>query len=145
MSEIFNFFKQKTAYEMRYSDWSSDLCASDLQIGERGGISSRSREILLLAGDRVHQERLRRATATFDDRVLIACERNRRQDRNNCHGDNELYQRRWEEHTSELLSLMRTSYVVFCSKKKTNKHTLYKYIHPTQPKNTTYTNTTTMR
>src|SRR3546814_17795555 len=27
---IFFFFKQKTAYEMRISDWSSDLCSSDL-------------------------------------------------------------------------------------------------------------------
>src|SRR3546814_6179718 len=27
----FFFFKQKTAYEMRISDWSSDVCASDLQ------------------------------------------------------------------------------------------------------------------
>src|SRR3546814_6336864 len=29
MSDIF-FFKQKTAYEMRISDWSSDVCSSDL-------------------------------------------------------------------------------------------------------------------
>src|SRR3546814_10451016 len=27
------FFKQKTAYEMRISDWSSDVCSSDLSIG----------------------------------------------------------------------------------------------------------------
>src|SRR3546814_11394582 len=27
------FFKQKTAYEMRISDWSSDVCSSDLQDG----------------------------------------------------------------------------------------------------------------
>src|SRR3546814_12368156 len=27
---MFFFFKQKTAYEMRISDWSSDLCSSDL-------------------------------------------------------------------------------------------------------------------
>src|SRR3546814_2087164 len=27
----FFFFKQKTAYEMRISDWSSDVCSSDLQ------------------------------------------------------------------------------------------------------------------
>src|SRR3546814_4724956 len=27
----FCFFKQKTAYEMRISDWSSDVCSSDLQ------------------------------------------------------------------------------------------------------------------
>src|SRR3546814_1488801 len=36
-------FKQKTAYEMRISDWSSDVCSSDLQafpdgIGKRGRI-----------------------------------------------------------------------------------------------------------
>src|SRR3546814_4146634 len=27
---VFCFFKQKTAYEMRISDWSSDVCSSDL-------------------------------------------------------------------------------------------------------------------
>src|SRR3546814_5736215 len=29
----FFFFKQKTAYEMRISDWSSDVCSSDLETG----------------------------------------------------------------------------------------------------------------
>src|SRR3546814_5458180 len=33
MREIF-FFKQKTAYEMRISDWSSDVCSSDLPRSE---------------------------------------------------------------------------------------------------------------
>src|SRR3546814_1297134 len=28
---LFLFFKQKTAYEMRISDWSSDVCSSDLE------------------------------------------------------------------------------------------------------------------
>src|SRR3546814_2564459 len=32
---LFFFFKQKTAYEMRISDWSSDVCSSDL-IGSSG-------------------------------------------------------------------------------------------------------------
>src|SRR3546814_16591075 len=31
------FFKQKTAYEMRISDWSSDVCSSDLPDGTREG------------------------------------------------------------------------------------------------------------
>src|SRR3546814_4710418 len=31
MHTVFFFFKQKTAYEMRISDWSSDVCSSDLQ------------------------------------------------------------------------------------------------------------------
>src|SRR3546814_5993653 len=29
--DMFFFFKQKTAYEMRISDWSSDVCSSDLR------------------------------------------------------------------------------------------------------------------
>src|SRR3546814_8751855 len=29
---FFFFFKQKTAYEMRISDWSSDVCSSDLEV-----------------------------------------------------------------------------------------------------------------
>src|SRR3546814_5795796 len=39
----FFFFKQKTAYEMRISDWSSDVCSSDLQGDD-------PRRIALLAG-----------------------------------------------------------------------------------------------
>src|SRR3546814_15157046 len=33
---FFFFFKQKTAYEMRISDWSSDVCSSDLRRDRRG-------------------------------------------------------------------------------------------------------------
>src|SRR3546814_6192620 len=33
---LFFFFKQKTAYEMRISDWSSDVCSSDLDAAGRG-------------------------------------------------------------------------------------------------------------
>src|SRR3546814_6893640 len=32
-SLVFFLFKQKTAYEMRISDWSSDVCSSDLVLG----------------------------------------------------------------------------------------------------------------
>src|SRR3546814_5619041 len=31
LSDCFFFFKQKSAYEMRISDWSSDVCSSDLK------------------------------------------------------------------------------------------------------------------
>src|SRR3546814_14921035 len=34
---LFFFFKQKTAYEMRISDWSSDVCSSDLRGRQQGG------------------------------------------------------------------------------------------------------------
>src|SRR3546814_3883499 len=33
---VFFFFKQKTAYEMRISDWSSDVCSSDLKRKDDG-------------------------------------------------------------------------------------------------------------
>src|SRR3546814_20386758 len=33
MCNLFCFFKQKTAYEMRISDWSSDVCSSNLKAG----------------------------------------------------------------------------------------------------------------
>src|SRR3546814_7143609 len=42
---FFFFFKQKTAYEMRISDWSSDVCSSDL-----GAIGTRA-EAILAHGD----------------------------------------------------------------------------------------------
>src|SRR3546814_15940878 len=44
---MFFFFKQKTAYDMRISDWSSDVCSSDLaayqHAADRGGIAHRRR------------------------------------------------------------------------------------------------------
>src|SRR3546814_9715711 len=40
---MFFVFKQKTAYEVRISDWSSDVCSSDLLLprGARGGLEMR--------------------------------------------------------------------------------------------------------
>src|SRR3546814_252681 len=44
---LFFFFKQKTAYEMRISDWSSDVCSSDLDLrAARVGIAGQSRALL---------------------------------------------------------------------------------------------------
>src|SRR5881396_4066625 len=39
----FFFFKQKTAYEMVRSDWSSDVCSSDLQVGVGSRLEPRGR------------------------------------------------------------------------------------------------------
>src|SRR3546814_6226344 len=52
----FFFFKQKTAYEMRISDWSSDVCSSDLPV------------VVVLADEGLRRQRLRRRTA--GDRLL---------------------------------------------------------------------------
>src|SRR3546814_10771949 len=39
-STYFFFFKQKTAYEMRISDWSSDVCSSDLKPVDTAGMQA---------------------------------------------------------------------------------------------------------
>src|SRR3546814_2396823 len=45
---LFCFFKQKTAYEMRISDWSSDVCSSDLSFTDSSKASTR-RPLLLMS------------------------------------------------------------------------------------------------
>src|SRR3546814_878033 len=42
----FFFFKQKTAYEMRISDWSSDVCSSDLNASNASGSRNHERSAL---------------------------------------------------------------------------------------------------
>src|SRR3546814_11433355 len=46
---LFFFFKQKTAYEMRISDWSSDVCSSDLPAGARAAAQARRMDERLLS------------------------------------------------------------------------------------------------
>src|SRR3546814_15501299 len=45
------FFKQKTAYELRISDWSSDVCSSDLGIDIVAAPGQRDRQAVVLIGD----------------------------------------------------------------------------------------------
>src|SRR3546814_6891410 len=50
----FFFFKQKTAYEMRISDWSSDVCSSDLVVAgaaQRLGPDPRTRDPVARRGE----------------------------------------------------------------------------------------------
>src|SRR3546814_7834682 len=46
---MFFFFKQKTAYEMRISDWSSDVCSSDLARVEQPGVGAVQAVLTLLS------------------------------------------------------------------------------------------------
>src|SRR3546814_8516664 len=97
---------------MRISDWSSNVCSSDLTAI---------------------------ATAAFTARTTIAARFTRFAGRtrifqfltgflvDNAHRQADLapivnFEDRSEEHTSDLQSLMRISYAVFCLKKKNNKH-----------------------
>src|SRR3546814_9524216 len=47
---FFFFFKQKTAYEMRISDWSSDVCSSDLKTACDAFLGTRLEEMLRMHG-----------------------------------------------------------------------------------------------
>src|SRR3546814_3552414 len=108
------FFKQKTAYEMRISDWSSDVCSSDLRFGDdstvnlnqaRDGLcdinvfSYGAHHMMGIDADR-DMSSVVGGVMTRSASIPII---------------------RSEEHTSELQSLMRISYAVFCLKKKTYK------------------------
>src|SRR3546814_9414942 len=125
---VFFFFKQKTAYEMRISDWSSDVCSSDLRPGIRAPASRHGRSCAQkrrpetsprhrptgrsassLTSHTIHSRNGagRQAAQTFELAGLGAFSGSR-----STHSIN----RRSEEHTSELQSLMRISYAVSCLK-----------------------------
>src|SRR3546814_1645123 len=53
---FFFFFKQKTAYEMRISDWSSDVCSSDLHTGLAFLGMTLTVNQPVFAGDTIHVE-----------------------------------------------------------------------------------------
>src|SRR3546814_4221612 len=131
---MFCFVKKKTAYEMRMSDWSSDVCSSDLleaalgsavvldDDGVLGDVDQTARQVAgvgglqrgigqALAGAVGGVEVLQHGEAFLevrDDRRLDDLARRL--------GHQAAHAGRSEEHTSELQSLMRISYAVFCLK-----------------------------
>src|SRR3546814_8640504 len=106
---------------MRISDWSSDVCSSDLRLGvadlrragaveaqrHQGASDAEARSAALSRAAGLHQAGRRSARSLF---------RHRDDGRGG-----QAPGPRSEEHTSELQSLMRISYAVFCLKKKKKK------------------------
>src|SRR3546814_3202532 len=125
---VFFFFKQKTAYEMRISDWSSDVCSSDLQA--RARLQDRQRPVSPPLGDVAVVHHLGRRPWAAVQRALLPALPPEGRPRPSSdlgrrlggvhvpapqHSAAERCRaRRSEEHTSELQSLMRISYAVFC-------------------------------
>src|SRR3546814_10841082 len=52
---VFFFFKQKTAYEMRISDWSSDVCSSDLETATTLGAAWHLNRWIAIEGNLIHE------------------------------------------------------------------------------------------
>src|SRR3546814_6211783 len=129
------FFKQKTAYEMRISDWSSDVCSSDLL--EVEGITDPAAVFapfvvaeVKKAEPHPNADKLRVCevfTGTETFQVVCGAPNARAGMKgvfapvgSTVPGINLLLKAatiRSAEHTSELQSLMRISYAVFCLKK----------------------------
>src|SRR3546814_9581428 len=118
----FFFFKQKTAYEMRISDWSSDVCSSDLVRAEPASNSVRPELVeglfFSLAPQRKNGASTSSARTGLGSSLFFHLQR-AAADLVEFH---RLEERRSEEHTSELQSLMRISYAVFCLNKKKTKN-----------------------
>src|SRR3546814_3361296 len=102
------FFKQKTAYEMRISDWSSDVCSSDLG----NGVVAFQTPLATLHAFNGWADRFLSTPGNGLEDIYVGV--------GGKHGQWN-WQARSEEHTSELQSLMRSSYAVFCLKKKKKK------------------------
>src|SRR3546814_7053440 len=116
MMRLFFFLSQMTAYDVRFSDCSSDGCSSDLPtivlfviqspslmgVPDRMEANSSSCSVwyMLLLGPVYFQGFEPKISYRLPISTAI----------------------RSEEHTSELQSLMRISYAVFCLKKKNNKN-----------------------
>src|SRR3546814_3757640 len=108
---------------MRISDWSSDVCSSDLSTSAGRAIPM----VSAIATSIAPAAAIRRAIATTlsgstgpskgqpKATAIVACAGRRRSEQKRSTA-------RSEEHTSELQSLMRISYDVFCVKKKKKKH-----------------------
>src|SRR3546814_9561708 len=145
---FFFFFKQKTAYEMRISDWSSDVCSSDLKVPvtvlsrcqrfdlrritpdmlfahfsailQKEGVEAEAPAIWLIAG--AAEGSVRDGLSILDQAIAHA-------DLESGDGGSARIgadqvrampglSDRSEEHTSEPQSLMTSSYAVFCFKKQ---------------------------
>src|SRR3546814_6999418 len=132
------FFKQKTAYEMRISDWSSDVCSSDLD-APRMALARDPRdargEVADAADGRQDPDFVARPDAAVGTEIARKGPGGSGDGR--CTGGGrrvtivaaaaqrgrqivavDMLAGRSEEHTSELQSLMSISYAVFCLKKK---------------------------
>src|SRR3546814_4143038 len=113
---------------MRISDWSSDVCSSDLILGKPGNIEQAHAQLRACAGREVRF--LTAVALVHGEQVLDALDVTTVRFRQLC--DEEIGRAH-----AELQSLMRISYAVFCLKKKKKKQKQIKKIHNTKKSHAT--------
>src|SRR3546814_10754245 len=109
---------------MRIGDWSSDECSSDLH--PRARLGGLERDIAFVLADRRIALRLRDDHQALGQHLQIGARHRAHPEAivaisEHAHPLGRAAVGRSEEHTSELQSLMRISYAVFCLKKKKTK------------------------
>src|SRR3546814_4138832 len=118
------FFMQKAAYELRISDWSSDVCSSDLPEFDDFESQDDTRDGRDVSGNIELNTRFGNGGHFRIAGLYVDTNRDEDETSITLGGEDlefdgiETQHERSEEHTSELQSLMRTSYAVFCLKKK---------------------------
>src|SRR3546814_2701459 len=103
---------------MRISDWSSDVCSSDLLGGKREARQALGTAEVLRQRNLAESARLEVASRTTARYIAVAAAQQRLEFARERVKLAERARARSEEHTSELQSLMRISYAVFCLKTK---------------------------
>src|SRR3546814_10528104 len=136
---------------MRISDWSSDVCSSDLkvntyytygvdQLGQAITMAARKmskRRVLFLGSSKSgygalfcgRSSQLERSSSLVFSPVTQVYPLEKPLSFKTFPWFMDLVAKRSKEHTSELQSLMRISYAVFCVKKKNHQHSQHSYIH----------------
>src|SRR3546814_5788334 len=115
---------------MRISDWSSDVCSSDLPRTRCNAPGAKAGCVSLRQVSLHTQRKVTRAVTAR--KLLIFALRlsgKKKSKSSSLRSPPSSALRRSEEHTSELQSLMRISYAVFCLKKKKTKYILNKQLH----------------
>src|SRR3546814_8619743 len=126
---MFFFFKQKTAYEVRISDWSSDVCSSDLQGQSEPTRYGSERPWRPPASAPWRRPRFAgrfhytSGSSFTSDPLAPPILSHRSIAVSIQYGCGRSFPPRSEEHSSEHQSLMRTSYAVFCLKHNNNDNT----------------------
>src|SRR3546814_2962509 len=116
---------------MRISEWSSDVCSSDLHGADNPPAAILKQQLEVHRDQKLilhNQNRLLHDQLSTRKRGLPERNDDLSLQTTYCIF---LFHLRSEEHTSELQSLMRISYAVFCLKKKNNKEKIHKLDHST--------------